>query len=86
MTDKHTKKHVNKFSGARQKKLRKFEQKLTYRFKDLNLLNQALTHSSYANEKPEKHLHNNEQLEFLGDSVLELIISDYLIQRYPDRL
>lgn len=81
--DKKKNKVPLKLSGAREKKLKKFQQKINYRFKDLNLLNQALTHSSYANEKPGKNLNNNEQLEFLGDSVLELVISDYLLKRYP---
>ena len=53
------------------------QQKLGYTFKDISLLENALTHSSYANEKQGK-LPNNERLEFLGDSVLGFITADYL--------
>lgn len=54
-----------------------------YRFLDTQLLIQALTHSSYANEI-DKSLSHNERLEFLGDAVLELCISKQLFKRYPD--
>lgn len=63
--------------------LRSVEKRLHYSFKDRELLLLALTHSSYANE----HLHvekHNERLEFLGDAVLELSISEELYQRYPE--
>ncbi|OGL45842.1 MAG: ribonuclease III [Candidatus Schekmanbacteria bacterium RBG_13_48_7] len=73
-------------SGTRQKKIKHLEKYLNYKFKNLNLLKQALTHSSYANEKTGKNLGNNEKLEFLGDSVLELVISEYLIECYPESL
>ncbi|MCL2461726.1 MAG: ribonuclease III [Defluviitaleaceae bacterium] len=53
-----------------------------YDFKDEKLLRMALTHSSYAHENGSKDF--NERLEFLGDAVLELLISDYLYNRYPD--
>ncbi len=58
-------------------KIEKLEQAIGYTFKDKELIKQALTHSSYANEKkhPEKC---NERLEFLGDSVLSIVVSDYL--------
>lgn len=52
-----------------------------YEFKDIKLLEQALTHSSYGNEH---HLPDNERLEFLGDAVLELCSSDFLFKSYPD--
>ena len=58
------------------------EQKIDYRFKDRALLLQALTHSSYANEI-DSSLTNNERLEFLGDAVLELCVSEELFQRFP---
>jgi ribonuclease-3 len=64
--------------------LRELEQKLDIRFKDRRLLIQAFTHSSYVNENRGKAMHN-ERLEFLGDAVLELCVSDYLYQRYPKR-
>jgi ribonuclease-3 len=60
-----------------------FEKKLGYRFKDRALLVQALTHSSYAYENQQNVGSDNETLEFLGDSVLGLIIADYLYTTYP---
>ncbi|MCR5369572.1 MAG: ribonuclease III [Clostridium sp.] len=62
----------------------KLEEDIGYRFKDRGLLEQAMTHSSYANEKGLGHLGSNERLEFLGDAVLELVSSDCLFHRYPD--
>ena len=56
---------------------------LCYQFKDLELLNKALTHKSYSNEVP-LLLKNNERLEFLGDAVLDLIVSDYMFLTYQD--
>jgi len=53
-------------------------------FKDISLLDRALTHRSYLNENRDANK-NNERLEFLGDAVLELIISDYLYTNYPNR-
>ncbi|MCJ7806399.1 MAG: ribonuclease III [Clostridia bacterium] len=53
-----------------------------WKVNELNLYAQALTHSSYAHEKSHHH-NDNERLEFLGDAVLELIISDYLYAKYP---
>lgn len=61
------------------------EKTIGYSFADKNLLLLALTHSSYANEHKKKKKENNERLEFLGDAVLELTISDYLFHEYPDR-
>jgi ribonuclease-3 len=55
-----------------------------YRFKEEGLLTQALTHSSYANEKHMKKGSDNERLEFLGDAVLELASSEFLFEKYPD--
>ena len=51
-------------------------------FKNPNLLNEALTHRSYINENPSWGLPHNERLEFLGDAVLELIVTDYLYRNY----
>lgn len=62
----------------------KLEQRIGYKFKDEGLLEQALTHSSYANEKKLGKGGCNERLEFLGDAVLELISSDFLFSAYPD--
>lgn len=56
-----------------------------YQFNNTNILKQALTHSSYSNEKQMSKLYNNERLEFLGDAVLELVSSEYLYKIYPDK-
>ena len=53
-------------------------------FKDISLLEQAFTHSSYVNEHRHLELTDNERLEFLGDAVLELIISEYLYHHFQD--
>lgn len=55
-----------------------FQQIIGYSFKDINLLKNALTHSSYANEVKTVKVKDNERLEFLGDAVLELTSSDYI--------
>ncbi len=60
------------------------EKKIGYRFKDKNILLQALTHSSYAYENQKNVSADNETLEFLGDSVLGLIIADYLYSAYGE--
>ena len=65
--------------------LKKFPEIIGYRFSDETLLKQALTHSSYANEKHMKKLSDNERLEFLGDAVLEILSSDFLYKNYPNR-
>lgn len=63
-----------------------FEELIGYRYNNIDLLITALTHSSYANERKPKgeHAEYNERLEFLGDSVLSIIVSDYLYKHYPD--
>lgn len=53
-------------------------------FHDVNLLEQAFTHSSYVNEHRYLKLSDNERLEFLGDAVLELLVSQYLYKQFPD--
>lgn len=60
------------------------EKVLDYRFEKPELLEQALTHSSYANEKLGGALESNERLEFLGDSVLGLVSADHLFREHPD--
>jgi len=60
------------------------ERRLEYEFKDKNLLQEALRHSSYVNEIADPHLRDNERLEFLGDAVLNLIVSHILMRCYPD--
>ena len=64
--------------------LKKFQELIGYAFKNEQLLKQALTHSSYANEKHLKKLSDNERLEFLGDAVLEVVSSEFLYQNYPN--
>lgn len=59
-------------------------EKLEYRFKRPELLEAAFRHSSYVNERRESDLSNNERLEFLGDAVLDLVISDILMEAFED--
>ncbi len=66
-----------------QKNIEELQQVIGYRFQNKNLIRQALTHSSYANEKHMHKLSDNERLEFLGDAVLEIISSEYLYEQYP---
>lgn len=61
------------------------EEALGYRFRDPALLTNALTHSSYANERWHESLASNERLEFLGDSILGMTVAEYLYHRFPDR-
>ncbi len=60
------------------------EKSLGYKFSNINLLENAFIHTSYANEKKMPKNSSNEKLEFLGDAVLDLIISTYLYNKYPD--
>ena len=60
------------------------EAKIGYRFRNIELMNEALTHSSYANEHKAQHVKYNERLEFLGDAVLSVVVSDYIIKNCPD--
>mgnify|MGYP003435105125 FL=1 len=59
-----------------------FEKKIGVSFKDKNLLMQAFIHRSYINENPNTGMTHNERLEFLGDAVLELVVTDYLYKKY----
>jgi len=61
--------------------MRDLEEKLNYTFRDKSLLDNALTHSSFANEH---HGASNERLEFVGDSVLGMVTAEYLYKTYPD--
>ena len=61
--------------------LEELQQRLGYQFQNANYLIQALTHKSYAHEHKQE---NNERLEFLGDAILQFVISDYLMIHYPD--
>lgn len=62
--------------------LNELEEKLGLKFQNQKLLIQALTHRSYLNENPDWHTDHNERLEFLGDAVLELIVTDHLYHHY----
>jgi ribonuclease III len=68
----------------RKEQLKKFIQVMEISFHDLNLLDKALTHSSYANENKNKHVQHNERLEFLGDAILDLVVGEYLFKKYPE--
>ncbi len=72
-----------KLSQARKKILDDFQKKSGIRFKNVLLLDTAFTHRSFANEIS-KHITNNERLEFLGDSVLGLVVANYLFQNFPN--
>ena len=61
------------------------EKKLGLKFKNKDLLIQAFCHRSYLNEKPDFYLTNNERLEFLGDAVLELVVTEDIYQNYPEK-
>ena len=64
-------------------KLINFQKEIGYEFNDITLLITALTHSSYANENRQRKIQSNERLEFLGDSVLNIIVSSYIFNNYP---
>ena len=67
----------NKFSSL--------EKKIGFNFKNKDLLMQAFVHRSFPNENKNFHLSDNERLEFLGDAVIELIVTEYLYKKYPDK-
>ena len=64
--------------------LSKLEAELKFTFNNKDLLQQAFVHRSYLNENRGFHLQHNERLEFLGDAVLELIVTEHLYKEYPD--
>ncbi len=64
--------------------MKTLEEKLGYHFRDPSLLENALTHSSYANEHHMGSIHSNERLEFLGDSVLGMVTADSLYHTFPN--
>ena len=65
--------------------IKDLETAVGYRFHNISLLQNALTHSSYANERWHNSLLSNERLEFLGDSVLGMLVAEYLYRTFPDR-
>ena len=64
--------------------IKELEAAIGYRFRDISLLQNALAHSSYANERWHNSLMSNERLEFLGDSVLGMVVADYLYRTFPN--
>lgn len=65
--------------------MKRLEEAIGYRFRDISLLQNALSHSSYANEHFHNSLKSNERLEFLGDSVLGMVVAEHLYRTCPDR-
>ncbi|HIT35375.1 MAG TPA: ribonuclease III [Candidatus Faecousia intestinavium] len=65
--------------------MKDLEAAIGYHFHNISLLQNALTHSSYANERWHNSLLSNERLEFLGDSVLGMLVAEYLYRNFPDR-
>ena len=75
-----------KFQASRiMKQFDALEKKLGLKFKDKKILTQAFVHRSYLNENPEFGLEQNERLEFLGDAVLELVVTEELYKAYPEK-
>ena len=64
--------------------MKSLEERIGYQFQDQSLWENALTHSSYANEHRGEGMPSNERLEFLGDSILGLIVADHLYRSRPD--
>lgn len=65
--------------------IRELEDAIGYRFRNISLLQNALAHSSYANERWHDSLKSNERLEFLGDSILGMVVAEYLYRNFPER-
>ena len=65
--------------------IKDLEAAIGYRFRNISLLQNALAHSSYANERWHDSLKSNERLEFLGDSILGMIVAEHLYRNFPDR-
>ena len=65
--------------------IKDLEVAIGYRFKNITLLQNALTHSSYANEFWHDSLKSNERLEFVGDSILGMVVAEHLFRNFPDR-
>ena len=65
--------------------IKDLEAAIGYQFHNISLLQNALTHSSYANERWHNSLLSNERLEFLGDSILGMLVAEYLFRAFPDR-
>ena len=75
--------HAQERREKRLAELRKFAEDNNIPVQNIQLLNTALTHTSYANEHKDEVIHDNERLEFLGDAVLDLMVGEYLFLRFP---
>ena len=64
--------------------MEELERKIGYQFKNKALMREAITHSSYAKERKSQHIKYNERLEFLGDAVLSIVVSDYIFKHCPE--
>jgi ribonuclease-3 len=76
---------MNTISDAREEMLSELENKINYSFIKKYLLNRSMTHSSYANQYGLPYIEHNERLEFLGDSVLSLVVSEFIFKRYKNK-
>ena len=65
--------------------IKDLEKAIGYSFHNITLLQNALAHSSYANERWHDSLKSNERLEFLGDSILGMVVAEFLYRSFPDR-
>ena len=75
--------HAETRRKERLEEVRKFAEENNIPVQNIQLLNTALTHTSYANEHKGEVIHDNERLEFLGDAVLDLVVGEYLFLRFP---
>ena len=75
---------ISNFYNKMDKDFSQLQKQLSIKFEDVNLIKQAFVHRSYLNENPAFELNHNERLEFLGDAVLELAVTEYLYKNYPD--
>ncbi len=75
----------NKIALKKMADFSKLEKSIGIKFQNKDLLKQSVVHRSYLNEHPEFHLGHNERLEFLGDAVLEIIVTEHLYYAYPDK-
>lgn len=78
-------KELSSIRSSLEKRFSELEKKLNIKFKNKDLLIQAFCHRSYLNESPGFYLFHNERLEFLGDAVLELVVTEYLYKKYPQK-
>lgn len=75
---------LKKITRDEGKSMKELEKKINYRFKEDSIIERAFTHSSYTNEAEEKSVKSYERLEFLGDAILDLAVSEILFKRFPD--